>query len=180
MPKTVTRLVLIGALLAGCASAPKTPAERAQLEQDAAMRLEAMLQKDVSLRPLLDRSAGYIVFPEVSEGGFIAGGAGARGVVYERGVPTGWAQLSRVSVGAQVGGQKYAELVAVRDPFTFSKIKSGNLNVGGQASATILRAGAAAATNFGENGVAVVIDPIGGAMVNVSVSGQRIRATTRM
>ena len=177
----VARLMLVGAaVVAGCAGTPRTQAKRTELERDAAQAQEAMLNKDPSVRSLIDQSAGYIVFPEVKEGGFIVGGAGAEGVVYERGRPVGYAELSRASVGAQIGGQKYAELVAVRDKFALDKMKSGDLDLGGQASAVILKAGAATATNFGEKGVAVVIDPIGGAMVNASVSGQRIKTTTRM
>ncbi len=178
MVRSVARLMLVGvAVIAGCASTPKTQAKRTQLEQEAAQAKEAMLNKDPSVRPLLDQSVGYIVFPEVKEGGFIVGGAGDNGVIYENGRPVGFAQLSRVMLGAVAGGQKYAELVAVRDRFTLDKMKSGDLDFGAQASVVILRAGAATATNFGANGVAVVIDPIGGAMVNASVSGQRIKAT---
>jgi lipid-binding SYLF domain-containing protein len=178
MLKTVARLLMVGAmLLAGCASAPKTHAKRIQLERDAGAALQAMLQKDPGLQQLLDQSAGYIVFPEVKEGGFIVGGAGASGVIYENGRPTGYAELTRASFGAQVGGQKYAELVVVRDRFAFDKMKAGNFDMGAQASAVIVRAGAATSTSFGERGVAVVINPIGGAMVNASVSGQRIRQT---
>jgi lipid-binding SYLF domain-containing protein len=164
-------------MIAGCASAPKTQAKRSELERQAAEAKEAMLNKDPGLRALLDQSAGYIVFPEVKEGGFIVGGAGASGVIYEHGRPTGYASLSRASVGAQIGGQKYAELVAVRDKFTLDKMKSGDTDLGAQASATIIRAGAGTATNFGEKGIAVVMDPIGGAMVNASLSGQKIKAT---
>jgi lipid-binding SYLF domain-containing protein len=174
----VAGLIFVGAaLVAGCARTPPTQARRTELDSAAAQAKEAMLNKDPSVRSLLDQSAGYIVFPEVKEGGFIVGGAGAEGVIYEQGRPTGYARLSRVSVGAQVGGQKYAELVAVRDKFILDKMKAGDTDLGAQASAVILRAGAASATTFGSNGVAVVVDPIGGAMVNVSVSGQRIRAT---
>ncbi|HEX9102010.1 MAG TPA: hypothetical protein VF997_07400 [Polyangia bacterium] len=170
--------MLVGAaLVAGCAGTPRTQAKRTLLDNQAAEAREAMLAKDPSVRPLLDQSAGYIVFPEVKEGGFIVGGAGAEGVVYERGRPVGYAELSRASIGAQIGGQKYAELVAIRDKFTLDKMKAGEMDVGAQASAVILRAGTATATTFGEKGVAVVIDPIGGAMVNASVSGQRIKTT---
>jgi lipid-binding SYLF domain-containing protein len=178
MIRTVARLILVGAaLLVGCASTPKTQAKRTQLEQDAAVAREAMLSKDPALRLLLDQAAGYIVFPEVKEGGFIVGGAGAQGVVFEGGRPTGYASLSRTSVGAEIGGQKYAELVIVRDKFMLDKMRSGDTDFGGQASAVILRAGAATATNFGANGLAVVRDPIGGAMVNASLTGQRIKIT---
>jgi lipid-binding SYLF domain-containing protein len=166
--------MLVGVALV--ASAP-AQAKKTQLESQAAAAKQAMLLKNPSLQSLLDRSAGYIVFPAVKEGGFIVGGAGAKGVVYERGRRVGFASLSRTSVGAQIGGQKYAELVVVRDRFTLDKMKAGALDFGGRTSAVILRAGAASATTFGDDGLAVVINPIGGAMVNASVSGQRIKVT---
>jgi lipid-binding SYLF domain-containing protein len=178
MLRTVARLALVAAaLVAGCASTPKTQAKRMELERSAAQAKEAMITKDPTIRPLLRQSAGYIVFPVVKEGGFIVGGASADGVVYERGQPVGYAQLSRASFGAQIGGQKYAELVAVRDKFTLDRMKAGNVDLGGQASAVILRAGTGTATSFGDNGIAVVMNPIGGAMVNASLTGQRIKTT---
>jgi lipid-binding SYLF domain-containing protein len=170
--------MLVGfAIVAGCASAPKTQAKRTELQRQASEALEAMVNKDASVKSLLDQASGYIVFPVVKEGGFIVGGAGSEGVVYENGRPSGYAQLSRASVGAQIGGQKYAELVIIRDKVTLDKMKSGEMDVGGQASAVILKAGAATSTSFSDKGMAVVIDPIGGAMVNASVSGQRIKTT---
>jgi lipid-binding SYLF domain-containing protein len=178
MVRTVARLFLVGAaIVAGCSSAPKTQAQRSTLESQALEAKEAMLNKDPSVRPLLDQSAGYIVFPEVKEGAFIVGGAGAQGVLFVNGQRTGFAQLSRASVGAQVGGQKYAELVAVRDQSTLDSMRKGSMDVGGQASVAIIKAGAASAANFSEKGVAVVIDPIGGAMVSAAINGQRIKTT---
>jgi lipid-binding SYLF domain-containing protein len=168
---------MVAALVGGCATAPKTRAERTQLEVDASQSLQAMLAKDPALQSLLDQAAGYLIFPEVAQGGFVVGGAGGKGVVYEGGRQTGFVELSQASVGAQIGGQKYAELVVVRDRFTLDKIKAGNLDLGAQASAVILRQGAASSTRFGERGVAVVVDPKGGAMLNVSLSGQRIKST---
>jgi lipid-binding SYLF domain-containing protein len=181
MVRTLASIVLAGAaLVAGCAGTPKTHSARLQLENQAAEAKEAMLYKDPALSPLLQQSAGYFVFPAVKEGGFIVGGAGADGVLYENGRPTGYAQLSRVSLGAQIGGQKYSELVAVRDRFMLEKLKTGSVEFGGGASVVVLKAGAAAATQFGDNGIAVLIDPIGGAMVSASVSGQRIETRARM
>lgn len=178
MVRSVARLMLVAAaLIAGCASTPKSQAKRTQLEEEAVAARDEMLAKDPTLRSLIDQSAGYIVFPRVKEGGFIVGGAGDNGVIFQHGRVAGYAQLSRVSVGAQIGGQTYSELIAVRDQFVLDKMKAGDFDLGGQASAVILRAGAATATNFSDKGIAVVMDPIGGAMVNASVSGQRIKAT---
>jgi len=178
---TTGKFLLIGSMLvAGCATAPRSRSARVELQDRAAGTVEAILEKDPSVQPLLDNSAGYIVFPEVAEGGFIVGGGGAQGVIYQGGQPIAFAQLSRISFGAEVGGQKYAELIVVRDQFMLDKIKSGSVNIGGEASAVIIHAGAATEARWGENGVAVVVDPLGGAMLNLSVAGQQIKTTRRM
>lgn len=176
MIRTVARMMVVGALvLAGCASVPRSQAKRSELETNANEALQAMLHQDPSIRPMLDRSAGYIVFPSVKQGGFVVGGAGAEGVVYKQGQPIGFATLSQAAVGAIVGGQTYDELVIVRDQADLDKIRAGNFNFGAQASATILRAGAATSTRFGDKGVVAVINPIGGAMLDASITGQQIK-----
>lgn len=175
MARTVSRMIVLGAMLvAGVAGAKD---KGAQLQNDAAKAREAMLQKDPSVKPLLDQSAGYIIFPKVKEGGFIVGGAGATGVVFEHGQPVGQAKLSRVSLGAQVGGQKYSELIIFRDKAVLDKTKEGDMDLGAQASAIVLKSGGGASANFGDKGIAVVINPLGGAMVSAAVKGQRIRTT---
>lgn len=170
-------VAMSGLVVAGCAHAPRTATGRSSLEAEANNTLAMMTARDPSLQPLMEQAAGYVVFPAVSQGGFIVGGAGGRGVVYEQGRPVGFAELSQASVGAQVGGQKFAELIIVRDPNTLARMKAGTFDFGGQASATAIRSGTAAATQFGDNGVAVFIQPEGGAMLNLSLTGQRIKFT---
>jgi lipid-binding SYLF domain-containing protein len=177
MATALRRLFVVFALVAGCASVPKTHAGRSQLRADAIRTQQGMVAKDPSLQPLIDQAAGHIVFPEIGQGGFIVGGASGKGVIFEKGSPTGFAELSQASVGAQVGGQKYAEMVIVRDRETLDRIKSGQFDLGGQASAVILREGAGTGARFGNNGVAVVVNPIAGAMVSASITGQQIKAT---
>jgi len=170
--------MLVGAaIVAGCAGTPRTESKRAALGQDAVAVRDLMLKKNTSLSSLLDQSAGYIVFPEVKEGGFIVGAALANGVIFQHGKQAGFAELTRASVGAEIGGQKYSEIVAVKDQATLDKIKAGNFGFGAGASAIILHEAASTVTTFGANGVAVIVDPIGGAMVNASVNSQRIKTT---
>ena len=176
MQRAIRPLIVLCALVAGCASVPKSQAARDQLKSDATATQQKMVEADPSLQNIIDRSAGHIVFPEISQGGFVVGGAGGKGVIFENGMPAGYAELSQASVGAQVGGQKYAEMVIVEDKATLDRIKSGKFDMGGEASAVILRQGAAASTTF-KNGVAVVINPIGGAMVSASITGQKIKTT---
>jgi lipid-binding SYLF domain-containing protein len=170
-------LFAAGMLVTACASVPKSASQRSELESQADGTLQDMIAKDPKLTALLDQSAGYVVFPVVKQGGAIVGGAGGKGVVYEQGRPSGFAELSQASIGAQLGGQKYAELVIVRDAAMLENMKAGSFDVGGQASAVILKEGAATATQFGDRGVAVIVAPKGGAMFNVSLSGQRIKLT---
>jgi lipid-binding SYLF domain-containing protein len=176
MVRTIGLMMVAGLIATGCASVPKSHAKRNELEQDAVAALEEMKAKDPSIQPLLNQAAGYIVFPSIGQGGFIVGGAGGKGVIFENHKPSGFAEMSQASIGAQIGGQRFAEVLIVRDRFVLDNIKSGKFDFGGQASATILRAGAASSTRFGDNGVAVVVNPIGGAMVNLSLTGQRIKA----
>lgn len=167
----------LGGGVVGCASTPKTSAQRAELQTDAQQTVASMTARDPGLRTLLDQSAGYIVFPAVKQGGFVVGGAGGKGVLFEKGRPIGYAEMTQASVGAQIGGQKYSEIVVIRDKWALDRVRASNIDLGAQASAVILRAGAAAATRFNESGLAVFVEPTAGAMVNASLTGQRVRIT---
>jgi lipid-binding SYLF domain-containing protein len=164
-------------LAVGGAASAKHGEEGAALVTQAENTVEVMASRDAGLRPLLNRSAGYIVFPRVGEGGFIVGGAGGKGVLFENGRVAGYAKLSKVSAGAIAGGQKFAELVVIRDQGTLARLKEGKFDVGASASAVAIRSGAAAQTQFGEKGVAVFVHSEAGAMVNLSLSGQHIKIT---
>jgi lipid-binding SYLF domain-containing protein len=166
--------VVVGLLAAACAHAPTKPGERADLTNDARATLARMESKDPGLRSTLDRSVAFIVFPKVGSGGFIVGGGGGAGVLYERGAPSGFVTLEHFGVGAIAGGTQYAQIVIIRDPTALDDIKKGRFDFGANASAVIIRTGASANAVFNK-GVAVVREPLGGAMVNASLSGQRIR-----
>jgi lipid-binding SYLF domain-containing protein len=176
MTRTVRLLSVVFAIIAGCASAPKSQSKISQLEKDAVAAKNQMIAEDPGLQSLIDQGAGYIIFPEIKQGGFIVGAAKGVGVIFEDGKYAGMAELSQGSVGAQVGGQKFAELIISRDKFTLDKIKSGSFDMGAQASAVILRQGEGSAAQFGDSGVAVIVNPISGAMVSASITGQQIKA----
>ncbi|HEY2747750.1 MAG TPA: hypothetical protein VGL86_24175 [Polyangia bacterium] len=135
-----------------------------------------MEAKDPSLRPLIESSVGYIVFPAVGSGGLLIGGGAGKGVLFEQGQVSHFATVEKLAAGAIAGGARYSEVVAIRDPQALHAMKSGRFDFGAQASAVIVRTGAAANATF-ENGVAAFIEPVRGAMVNASIGGQRIRLT---
>ncbi len=161
-------------IIAGCASAPKSVAQRNSLIDEAHNTIATMTASDSSLQPLLDQSVGYVVFPDVKQGGFIVGGSGGKGVVFQNGQPIGFAELSQGSVGLQAGGQAFSELIVLKDQAALDRIKDSQFAAGAQASAVAVKAGAASSARF-ESGSAVFVKTKGGAMLNLSLTGQRIK-----
>ena len=113
------------------------------------------------------------VFPEIAKGGLIAGGAFGEGVVYVNDQVIGYAELNQASIGAQLGGQTFSELIVFRDRNALDRLMGGNFDFGVDASAIIVKTGAARSASF-EDGQAVFVKPRGGLMAELSVSGQQI------
>lgn len=169
---------MIAVALAACATAPKTQEGRTDLERDAHATLNMMMQRDPGLRDTLTRAAGYAVFPNIGKGGFGVGAAFGRGILFEGGHFVGFVDVSQGSIGAQIGAQSFSELLVFADQARVQQLKSGAFSMGANASAVALTAGAAAAARF-QNGVAVFVVPKGGAMAELSISGQQINFTPR-
>ena len=158
----IMRLSVITAIVIGaCSTAPKTPAARGTLEARAEATLQTMRARDPGLADLLQSSAGYVVFPEIGKGGVIVGAAYGRGILYERGRPVGFVELNQASVGAQLGGQTFSELIVFQDRFDVDRLKTGQFSLGANVSAVALTTGAAATAQF-QDGVAVFTVPRGG------------------
>jgi lipid-binding SYLF domain-containing protein len=185
--KLSVSLAAVAALffIVGCNTTPKSGAVREQLRTDAQSTLRKMESQDPSVRDLISRSYGYVVFPSIGKGGLIVGGAFGRGAVFERGNTNantnanvtgnyiGDAELNQGSIGAQLGGATFAELIVFETQSALNKFRQEKLEFGADAQAVIVKAGAAGATSF-RNGVAVLQMPEGGAFAGVALTGQKI------
>ena len=177
----IMRLSAISALMIGmtaCATAPKTESERRSLEARADATLESMKGRDPGLPAVLDASYGYAVFPDIGKGGAVVGAAYGRGVLFEQGKMSGYVELNQGSIGAQLGGQTFAELVVFHDREPVDRLKAGTFEFGASASAVALTTGAAAGASF-TDGVAVFTVPLGGMMAELTVSGQKLNFQPR-
>jgi lipid-binding SYLF domain-containing protein len=177
----ITRLTAIGALMIGivaCATAPKTESGRRDLEARADATLESMKTRAPDLGPLLGSSYAYAVFPDIGKGGAVVGAAYGRGVLYEQGRMTGYVELNQGSIGAQLGGQSFSELIVFQDRYAVERLKAGTFELGANVSAVALTEGASASPSFTE-GIAVFTVPLGGLMAELSVSGQKINYQPR-
>jgi len=159
--------------LAACATAPRTEAGRDDLKVRALEALGQMQADDPTLRaPFLEGSHGYVVFPEVGKGAYIVGGAYGRGIVYRRGAPIGYADITQATVGFQAGGQSYMELIAFESAGALERFTGGKFALTANLSAVIIKSGAAASATYSD-GVAIFVKPIGGAMVEASIGAQQ-------
>ncbi len=143
--------------------------------------------------PFFSNSYGYAIFPTVGKGGFILAGGYGRGRVFVAEDPVGDTTLTQASLGFQVGGQAYTQIIFFEDERAFREFSEGGFEFGGQVNATVLRAnaqmsasttGSTAGASGGIDdvqsaapgyykGMAVFIIGTGGLMFEASVGGQR-------
>jgi lipid-binding SYLF domain-containing protein len=168
---SISALTLLVAL-SGCATAPRTEAKREDLKTSAFDAFNQMKSDDGGLHGFVSKSHGYVVFPHVGKGGAIIGGSYGRGIVYEKGAAIGYADISQATVGLQIGGQTFMELLAFESARDLERFTSGKLALSANLSAVILKTGAAESARYND-GVAVFVKPIGGAMVEASIGGQQ-------
>jgi len=138
----------------------------------------AMIQADDNLQELFNTSAGYAIFPNVGKGAYIIGGASGNGVVYENGTMVGYSNLKQVDVGLQVGGKAYREVLFFKTQEALDDFKDGEYELSGNATAVIIEKGKSKTIKF-QDGIAVATMPKAGAMVGVSVAGQRFGYTAK-
>jgi len=131
-------------------------------------------KRDSGMKVFFDEAYGYAVFPTVGKGAIAIGGAYGQGKVFELGKLIGSATLKQVSIGIQLGGQSYSEIVFFKDKAALDTFTSNNLEFGASASAILVTSGASADTDY-SNGVAIFTLPKGGLMAEASVAGQKFR-----
>ena len=129
-------------------------------------------EKDPGLAKVFADAQGYAVFPTVGKGGMGLGAARGKGYVYRRGRLIGRSTLTQVTIGLQLGGQAYSEVVFFKDAAALDNFKRGKLKLDAQASAIALTARASADLAY-RDGVAIVTMAKGGLMYEASVGGQK-------
>ena len=148
------------------------PARADDPAQQARQTIEAFKKADPGISKFFDGSAGYAVFSTVGKGAVGVGGAHGSGILFEKGNPVGKVTLTQVTVGLQLGGQSYSEVVFFETAGTLSDFKKGNFELAAQASAVAAAAGASANAKYSK-GVAVFTVAKGGLMYEASVGGQK-------
>ena len=143
-----------------------------KIMKDAVKAKKDLLKTNSGLDMFFDNSAGYVIFPNVGKGGFIIGGASGNGVVYEDGEAIGMADLKKLNVGLQAGGQSIIEVIFFETDVDLDRFKEGKFAFAAEASAVALKSGVAVNAKY-KDGVAVFALPKAGLMADASVGGQK-------
>ena len=155
-------------------------------EPDATNRMELDIQRaildfkkaDPGIETFFESAAGYAVFPGIGKGGFVIGGAYGKGLVIVDEKVDGYTSMSQATIGLQLGGQKYSQIIFFKDETAIGHFRRGNFEFGAQASAVAITAGASATAAY-DSGVAVFTRARGGLMFEGSIGGQRFKYTPK-
>ena len=104
----------------------------------------AMFKKAPESREYFNKAYGYAVFPTVGKGGIGIGAAHGSGSVYQGGKYMGEVTLNQLSIGAQLGGEAFSEIIFFEDKKAYDSFVSGNFEFDAQASVTAITANASA------------------------------------
>jgi len=156
-----------------------------------------VFESNVTVAPFFEKSYGYVIFPNIGKGGIGIGGAYGKGQVYRNGRVTGTVSLSKLTIGFQLGGQVFSEVIFLEDERAYNEFTLGTYEFDATASAVAITAGAQA--QFGTTGtsanasagpatavqvetgytkgMAVFTHAIGGLMYEAAIGGQKFSFT---
>lgn len=149
--------------------------------------------KSEVVQPFYKNAYGYAVFPTIGKGGIGIGGSYGTGQVYRGGKVTGETSLIKGTIGFQLGGQAFSQVIFFEDKRAYDEFTSGEFEFDASASAVAITAGAqakagtegaTAGTSAGpatgaqakasyHKGMVVFVHTKGGLMYEASIGGQK-------
>jgi lipid-binding SYLF domain-containing protein len=131
---------------------------------------------DSKIVKLFESAYGYAVFPSVGKGAVGIGAAAGAGQVFEKGTLVGSAKMTQITVGAQLGGQEFAEVIFFENKDALDSFKSSEWAMSAGVSAVAAAESASADAKY-KQGVLVFTIAKAGLMFEASVGGQKFKFT---
>ena len=152
-----------------------------------------VFKKSKTVQPFFKNAYGYAVFPTIGKGGIGIGGSFGKGQVYRGGKVTGTTSLIKGTIGFQLGGQAFSEMIFFQDKRAYNEFTSGSFEFDAAASAVAITvgvqakagtegvtAGASAGPATGKQaktiymkGMAIFVHAKGGLMYEATIGGQK-------
>jgi hypothetical protein len=175
--KNATLAIAVGLALAsvpaGCGPSSSLPPEEQikVLKVDVDATMETFKGQFTAHAGEFKKAYAYAVYPAVGKGGFVVGGFSGKGLVYEGGKLVARSDIGGGTLGAQIGGQSFSEVLFFENKAAFEKFKRGETAFQAGGSATAGTASASAANSY-KDGVMVMTFGGGGLMLEGVIGGQ--------
>ena len=177
--KQSTRGLLITAV-AACSVlnfAPAFAESKAALNLDAEAALQSLYDNEPKAKEIGNKSAGVLVFPNITRAGFIVGGSGGDGVLYKKGKAVGYYSSGSASIGLQAGVQTFGYAVFFATDVALKNFqKASGWDIGVAPTVVLVDAGAAKNLNTTtlKSEVYAFIFNQEGVMAGMALQGQKI------
>ena len=136
-------LGLAGAELAG--SRPASAASAGEINQEASQALQQLYATHPKARELGSKAVAILVFPRIYKAGFVIGGESGNGVMWIKGRPAGYYNLSAATFGLQAGGQRFSYALFFMTEGAVRYLQSSNgWSIGSGPSVVVVNKGEAA------------------------------------
>lgn len=130
-----------------------------------------------SMRPLVQRAAGVLVFPRVIKAGFVVGADYGEGALLQHGRTAGYYNVASGSFGFQIGAQKRSQIYIFNDPralAAFKRTDGWKVGVDGSVALVTLGVGGNIDTNSLKAPVMAIVMGEKGLMFNATLEGSKI------
>ena len=127
-----------------------------------------VFKKSEAVQPFFKNAYGYAVFPTIGKAGIGIGGSYGTGQVYQGGKVTGEVSLIKGSIGWQLGGQAFSQMIFFKDKRAYDEFTSGNFEFDATASAVAITAGAQASAGTEGASAGASAGPATGAQAKTS------------
>lgn len=142
------------------------------LHSEVIAAMNRMQKKDPSLKEALEKAYGFAVIPSIGRASLVLGGAYGVGEVFVRDRVIGYAAIIELTIGVQVGGTTFHEIIVFNEESAWKQFKGGKYAFAADASVAIVKAGAQASKGFGSNTAVYVFDD-GGMLLDLAIGVQK-------
>lgn len=164
--------IIIALVVAGIC--PPLSAGEKTLDDHVKDAIQLFKSDGTNIAKLFDTAYGYAVLPSIGKGAIGIGMAAGDGQVFEQGKQIGTCRMSQFTIGAQLGGQEYAEVIFFETKTALDGIKANEWAMSAGVNAVAAAESASADAKY-KDGVLVFTISKSGLMFEASVGGQKFR-----
>jgi len=142
------------------------------IHEEVLAALRRMKEQNPPLAHTIEKAHGYAVVPSMGRASALLGGAFGVGEVFEQGKVIGYASIVQLTLGMQLGGGTFHEIVVFRSAEALKRFKAGKLAFAANASLALVKAGTERAKSFSD-GTDTFLFSEGGFLLSLAIGAQK-------